>query len=169
MAQTKKLSVATVYGKIDPKEVLNAKEPIKVMRVMGQAVGTKAGTSSYGDWTSLVGQFKAVNPDTGKAFEASTLFLPEVALLPIQVALAQGDARGVTFAIDLYVKEAASRKPGGSVYEYSFEHVLPPVDSDPIAQLEARIAEATAKALPDESGKGDAPAAGAATSHKGRK
>lgn len=139
MAQTKKLSVATVCGKVDAKKVLNSATPIKLMRVIGQAVGTKTGTSNFGEWVSLVGQFKATNIKTGEISEASTLFLPDVALLPLQVALAQGDTRGVAFAIDLYVKQSTNSKPGGSVYEYSFENVLPPADNDPIAALEAKI------------------------------
>jgi hypothetical protein len=145
MAQTKKLSVATVYGKIDAKKVLNSEKPIKVMRVIGQAIGTKAGNSSYGDWTSLVGQFKAINADTGEVSEAATLFLPDVALIPLQVALARDDTKGVAFAIDIFVKASTNTKPGGSVYEYSFENVLPPADNDPIKALEDKIA---ALALP---------------------
>jgi hypothetical protein len=165
MAQTKKLSVATVYGKINPKTVLDATEPIKVMRVIGQAVGTKSGESNYGAWTCLVGQFKATNPETGETSEAAVLFLPDVALVPLQVALAQGDTKGVAFAIDIFVKAATNTKPGGSVYEYSFENVLPPAENDPIRQLEEKIAslalpapthaaEAEKTALPAHAGKG---------------
>lgn len=167
MAQTKKLSVAAVYGKIDIKKVVNSEKPIHVMRVYGQAVGTKSGESNFGAWTSLVGQFKATNPETGEQSEASTLFLPDVALLPLQVALAQEGARGVMFAIDIFVKASTNTKPGGSAYEYSFEHVLPPAENDPLAQLEARIAETT-KAITDQSAKA-APAAAPAPAHKGKK
>jgi hypothetical protein len=159
MAQTKKLSVATVYGKIDAKKVLNSEQPIKVMRVYGQAVGTKTGDSNFGPWTALVGQFKAAHPETGEVSEASTLFLPDVALVPLQVALAQEGARGVMFAMDIFVKASTNTKPGGSVYEYSFENVLPPADNDPIKALEDKI-NALALPAPDA-----APAAAPATKH----
>ena len=60
MAQVKKLSVATVFGKIDLKALVKADEagtPIKIMRVVGSAVSTKQGETAYGPYTALLGQF----------------------------------------------------------------------------------------------------------------
>lgn len=137
--QIKKLSVATVCGKIDAKAVLNSAAPIALMTIYGMAVGTKDGTSSFGDWTALQGQFKAVNADTGEVFESAQCFLPEVALIPLRVALAAGDSRSVRFAIKLYVRAATNTKPGGSVYEYTFENVLAPTEDDPLLALEREM------------------------------
>lgn len=136
MPQVKKLSVATVYGKIDLKELLNADKPVRVMRVLGQAVSSKSGESAYGRWTALLGRFKATNMDTGEVSEAAQLFLPEVALIPLQVAMSAGP---VTFAIDLYVKPSTNTKPGGSAYEYTWEPVLQTTDADPLRQMEEQI------------------------------
>jgi hypothetical protein len=147
MPQVKKLSVATVYGKIDLKALFNSDAPIHVMRVYGQAVQTKTGESSYGEWTSLLGQFRALNPATGESFDGATLFLPDVALIPVQVALSQG---ATSFAIDLFVKQSANTKPGGSPYEYSFSHVLPPTDDDPIKRLEVQMEAMKALPAPTE-------------------
>jgi hypothetical protein len=161
--QLKKLSVATVWGKIDAKTVLNATEPIALMTVYGMAVGVKTGTSSYGDWTALLGQFKAIHAETGELFESPQLFLPEVALVPLRVALAAGDARSVKFAIKLLVKESASRKPGGSVYEYTFENVLAPAEDDPILALESEMRKQGLLPAPDDDngdGDGDGKASG---------
>lgn len=141
MAQVKKLSVATVYGKIDLKKVINSTAPIPVMDVYGLAVGTKSGDSNYGEWTALVGQFEARNPETGEISGASQLFLPEVALIPIQVAMAGEGAKSVKFAIRLTVKASQNTKPGGSPYEYSFEPLLPPTEDDPVASLRATVAD----------------------------
>lgn len=161
MAQIKKLSVATVYGRIDVKKVLTSDKPISVMRVAGQAVGTKQGDSQYGEWTALVGRFVAVNPETGEVSEASQLFLPEVALLPIQVALAQEGAKMVDFAIELQVRPAQNTKPGGSPYEYTFESLKPVEESDPMAQFRAlligesttpKLAAPTGAVNPDQPG-----------------
>ncbi|MGV0999690.1 MAG: hypothetical protein ACOYBQ_10220 [Fluviibacter sp.] len=135
MAQVKKLSVATVYGKIDLKQVINSDKPIAVMRVAGQAVGTKSGDSNYGTWTALVGSFVAIHPETGEQSEAAQLFLPEVALIPIQVALASANARAIDFAIELQVKASENTKPGGSPYEYTFTNLMAPAENDPMAKL----------------------------------
>jgi hypothetical protein len=149
MAQVKKLSVATVYGKIDLKEVLNAEKPVPVMRAYGVAVGTKTGTSAYGDWTALIGQFKAVNLKTGEVSEAAQLFLPEVALTPLRVALSRNENRSVRFALDIKVQPAKNSKPGGVPYEYTFEHLLPPAEDDPLLMLEAEMKEVAALPAPE--------------------
>lgn len=140
MANTKKLSVATVCGAIDLKKLIAApNSTLKLMRVIGLAVGTKQGHSSYGEWTSLLGQFEAVNIETGETHSASTLFLPDVALLPIQIALSQEGTKGVEFAIELSAKYSENKKPGGSAYEYVFETLLPPDQNDPISRMKARL------------------------------
>lgn len=146
MAQTKKLSVATVYGAIDPKAVLNADAPIKVMTVFGDAVGLKIGTSTYGDYTALLGRFEAIHPETGEHSSASVLFLPDVALIPIQTALSQEGTKSVAFAIDVFVRASENKKPGGSVYEYTFENVLPPAEDDPMSRMRKAVLEAQGKA-----------------------
>jgi hypothetical protein len=140
MKQVKKLSVATVYGKIKLSELMTKKEMI-VMRVIGSAVAVKKGISSFGEWTALQGKFRASNPSTGEVQESATLFLPDVALIPVQVALSAG-AQAVEFAIDVsvkYVAEEEGHKPGGSPYEYSFASLIEPSDDDPIARLEAKL------------------------------
>lgn len=142
MAQVKKLSVATVYGAIDLKKIVNSDKPVKVMTAYGMAVGTKSGSSTYGEWTALVGQFKAVHPETGEVSEASQLFLPDVALIPIQVALAANNSQAVSFAINVFAQRSKNNKPGGSPYEYTFEPLLPPAEDDPVKRLEERMREA---------------------------
>lgn len=149
MAQVKKLSVATVFGKIDLKAVIKADEAGKalpLMRVIGSAVAVKEGMSSYGEWKALQGQFQATNLETGEVFEAATLFLPDVALTPILVSLSQPNARGVEFAIEVSAKYAKDSK-GGVPYEYTWAPLLPPDQNDPIARLTARLQEAGVLAL----------------------
>ena len=149
MAQVKKISVATVYGKIDLKTLIE-KSSMPIMTVIGLAIGTRVGQSAYGDWTALVGQFQAANAETGEVMDAAQLFLPDVALLPIQTALARPECKGVEFAIQVSVHYAADAKPGGSPYEYSFEPLLPPDENDPISRMKVRLAtarEAAATAL----------------------
>jgi len=147
MANIKKLSVATVYGKIDLKKLINHEGPMPIMRVIGNAIGHKTGTSQYGDWTALSGMFEATNLETGEAHQSSQLFLPDVALTPIMVQLAQPGVRGVEFVIDITVRHNAQAKPGGSAYEYGFDTVLKASESDPISRLKAQLAEQAA-ALP---------------------
>lgn len=140
--QVKKLSVKTVYGLIDIKRVLNADEPIPVMYVGGTCVGYKLVPSPYGEATALQGNFIARHPDTGEEFNSSTLFLPDVAMIPIQVALAAG-ARGVDFAILVQVQAATGGKPGGVPYEYTFVDRMPQTENDPLARVRLLLAPDT--------------------------
>jgi hypothetical protein len=152
MAQVKKISVATVYGKIALSALMAApNKTLDIMQVVGVAVGIDKGESSYGDWECLKGDFEATDAKTGVVVRASTCFLPPVAMDAIKVGMSQmGTGRGLEFAIKViakYVAEDEGHKSGGSPYEYSFEHLLKPsAESDPILKLKAAIA-AQAQAL----------------------
>ena len=139
MAQSKKISVATVYGKIKLSELM-VKKTIPLMEVFGVAVKVVTGISNFGEWSALQGKFEARNMETGEIHQAPQVFLPNVALLPIQVALAQGSA--VSFAIRLsakYVAEDAGHKAGGAPYEYTFDSMVPPAADDPLEQMRTRL------------------------------
>lgn len=139
MTQVKKLSVASVYGKIKLSELIEKKE-IAVMIAMGTAVSIKTGQSNFGEWRGLMGQFRAIHPDTGEQFDAPQLFLPEVALIPIEVALA--NSRGVEFAIKVvahYTGDDENHRPGGAPYEYSWEPLIEASEDDALARIAAKI------------------------------
>lgn len=140
MEQVKKLSVATVFGKIKLSELVE-KKVMPVMEVFGAAVAVKSGISNFGEWRSLQGTFRATNPVTRQVFQGSTLFLPEVAMIPVEVALAAG-ARSVEFAVRVLVRYAAEdegHKAGGSAYEYTFESMVPPSEDDPLERMSKRL------------------------------
>lgn len=150
MANVKKLSVATVFGKIKLSELIE-KKTMQIMRVMGTAVAHREGLSQHGTYTELRGAFQATNLVTGEVSRAAILFLPDVALIPILTALAAPGANGVEFAIDIgvtYVAEKEGYKVGGSPYEYSFEHVLEMGNDDPVARVAAKIAAQELARLP---------------------
>ena len=151
MANVKKLSVATVFGKPTLAALVAAQEKGKslpAMRAAGFAVGFKSGESSFGAFTALQGDFAcwpldADGKTVGEPSQSSTLYLPDIALTPILVSLGQG-AQSVRFAIDIAfnVVPEDKRKPGGSIYEYTFVNVLPPDTASPMAGLLADIAAA---------------------------
>lgn len=132
MSQVKKITVAAVYGRIDIKAVVNSDVPIPVMKIGGQVIGSKLVQSPYGAATALQGQFVAYHPETGEEFLSSTLFLPDVAMVPIMVALSREGVRGVDFAIELQVQPSQSKKAGGVPYEYTFIDLKPASESDPL-------------------------------------
>ncbi len=147
MAQIKKISVATIFGAITDAmlALILQGQKIHVMRVWGVAVGVKKGISNYGEWVALVGDFKALNPTTPDTVQrASQCFLPEIALLPVQVALEQSGNQSATFGMDVFITRALNPKPGGSVYEYTFEPLVAASADNPLARLEAEIGKTLA-------------------------
>lgn len=107
----RKLSVKTVYGKVS--RALT--ESVHVMRAYGVATGTMAGETDNGEWTALLGKFKAINPKTGVESMSTKLFMPDVAQ-EIIVATLQNGAEAVEFALDIYADPDESSTTG---YTYS--------------------------------------------------
>lgn len=124
-----KISVATVYGPIDKKNP-NA----DVMRVAGIATGVKTGVSTYGDWTALIGDFKAVNLETSEVFRAGKCFLPETAMSLVLGALG-GEVSSVQFAFEIITVEADT----SCGYEYRVKPLVESSESDPLNQLVSSV------------------------------
>jgi hypothetical protein len=123
----KKLSIATVYGK-----VLLAKIPqdgeLKICRLAGIAVGTDSGSSAYGDWICLVGQCAATNYETGEIFVGKSVFVPGAmgeALVDALITAQKEDAAAtLKFSMDISVKVSPR---DANKYEYI---VRPVMESD---------------------------------------
>lgn len=150
MAQVKKISVAKVFGKITALDLVTVVDgkptpidaPLFVMRVGGLATGTKDGVSDNGPWKCLVGDFVAYGARDGVEHRAPYCFLPDVALTPIVVALAQAGTQGARFMIDVAVIPDATSATG---YVYTFTPVVKVAGEDPIAALLALAPPLTIK------------------------
>lgn len=142
MPQVKKISVKTVYGQIVPSKLIAAPgQRLHVMTVVGIATSSKGVMSDMGESTALMGDFEGVNPETGEALRASVLYLPNIALMALQVAMATSSNGSVSFGIDVWA-EYVAEKPGfrgGAIYEYTFAPIVPPTEeNDLILRLKAQ-------------------------------
>jgi len=127
----KKLSIARCAGKMTVKRVLSAPDHrLPVLRVVGLAVGVKSGISDLGDWTALIGDFGVTNLETGEEFRGSTLYMPDVAQVPIEVQIKAG-AQSVQFALEIIAK-GDDNSPVG--FSYAVEQLVEP-ENDPIARM----------------------------------
>ena len=149
-ALTKKLSTAKIVGKINVRKLPEDGTIQNLYTVIGMAVGTKSGTSDFGDWTGLVGQFEATNLETGERFASANLFLPDVAQGLIEAQLANAENHQVQFAFVIGAM-ADSNSPVG--YSYTAQPILPPDAKDPLADLRASVLqlEAPKKAVAKKS------------------
>lgn len=137
----KKISAKTIVGNLSAPE-----KATPLYTVIGIANGIKTGNSTYGEWLALTGRFEAVNIETGEAYVAPQVFLPE----PMQGLIAAtvrtpddiGNTPSVKFAVEVGFKPAKSVLG----YEYTVRELIDAEENDPLADLR--------KALPAPKAKG---------------
>lgn len=141
-----KLSVKSVFGNVptkgvevtdadgNKKTVLRADEQ-NIMRLFGKCEKTKAVNTAFGESTAFIGQFRAINLQTGETFQSTKAFLPPVVagLLASAKTASEGD---IEFALDIGVKSCNNAHG----YEYTVVPLHEPAAADPL--------EALAKSLP---------------------
>lgn len=151
----KKITVKTCGAKPDIEKLIEYKKQhgatavMPLLAVMGIASDFKAGQNETTGtpYVKLLGQFKAVNHDTGEMFISGACILPGAASDLIYGALAGLKVEGgsVEFALRIGVRfdDTAVTK-----YVYVVEQVYSPEKADPLTALEARVSEALRLAAP---------------------
>lgn len=132
MKYLKKLSVKKVCGRPEFEKGSADGTEIGLMQVFGQVTGTKGGTSDYGDWECLLGNFEATNMETGETFRAAQLFMPDVAHEPIAQAVKLSSNGLVDFAVEIIAVKDAESSVG---YVYSMKPLIQAEESDPLKAL----------------------------------
>ena len=135
-ALTKKISTAKIYGKINVRKLPEDGSVLNLYTVIGVAIGVKSGTSDFGDWKALVGQFEATNMETGERLSSANCFLPDVAQGLVEAQLAHEGTQHVEFAFVIGAK-ADEGSPVG--YSYTAQPVLAPDAKDPLAELRGSL------------------------------
>lgn len=120
------------------KEIPAIGETKWLAQVVGIARGTKHGTSNFGDWSALVGDFIAVpleGDKKGQRFRTGQIFLPDVVQTMVEAAL--GGNTGVDFAFKIGITAASTEgeRPSATGYEYTADFLIEPEKSDPLTAL----------------------------------
>ncbi len=137
----RKISAKSVCGKLE-----KPTKATSLFIVGGIANKVKRGSSDYGDWAALVGQFEATNIETGEVFVGPQCFLPEPLNSMMAATLDETDAEGervnasVQFAVEVGYKKADT----ATGYEYTTKEIVSADAADPLAA----IREEMTKALP---------------------
>lgn len=147
IAIVKKLSAKTLVGIVKSyAKDLQPGQSIDLFKVVGVASGLKVGTSNYGEWTALMGQFVAealVGAKAGQRFRTGQMFLPDVALnmvAPVVGNLGKGDSVELAFTVGIQHDDDSST---GYIYDASF--LIEPKENDPLEALLAKALPAPAK------------------------
>jgi len=113
--------------------------------VIGLAINVQTGTTSFGEWTALVGEFEAWNDKM--RVRSNKLFLPEVASIPITLALAKGDS--VEFGI-IVSKIEAENAVG---FEYTVKNIIPSKQNSALNDLKTKFITYNKKEVKPEKNK----------------
>jgi len=148
MQQLRKLSIKAVCGEQDLQRILTEKK-IALCDIFGIANRTKIVESDYGNAIRFIGQFRAVNLETGELFTSTRLYLPSMLEEELSSAMAQAAKNQDTqvnaeFGVRVFVlydKSLATK------YYYDVENIIAPQKTDAIEDLMARVWE-NRKALP---------------------
>lgn len=138
MKPVRKITVKAVYGAVDIEKVLAAKDTgLPIMDVYGIATAAKEGESDYGVYCKFIGQFRAVNLETGETFRSATLLLPRF-LEEQLMGLLGGGAVAAEFAVRI---QAVYDKTSATKYVYVADSLVEAQESDAFKALEARVCE----------------------------
>lgn len=130
-----KISTATVFGKINVKDLINANKAIKIMRVYGIAKKIITGTTHFGDWLGFIGSFEAINLQTGESFASGKCFLP-VNISNMLSGAFQKDVETIRFGYEISVKY---NEDNACKYEFIVKSLIAPTEDNPIALLRGEV------------------------------
>jgi hypothetical protein len=156
--------MATVIKKISVKTVIGGPAKIRslhdgpIMRVFGMMRGTQSGEGENGPWIALIGNFQAINMETGEIFAAAKCFLPGAAGDIVVEAWnnsqdGENPAENMKFAFD--IKKFTD--DGSAVgYQYSAVPLIEASEADPLAEMARALpAIVPVPALPEPEAKGN--------------
>lgn len=142
----RKISTATVFGgRTDvQKATINSDGPVDLYMLYGRSNGIQEGETTTGagedarisKWTAFIGQFEAVNQETGEIFASGKCFLPQYAADIVKGQFSD-DTDSVEFGF-MIMAEADDTSATGYVYS-----VKPLIQADPktdaLAALRSKV------------------------------
>jgi hypothetical protein len=113
-----KLSTATVYGRIE--RPADGAPPKALFNIYGVTHSIKRGQTTMGEYTAFLGNFEAVNLDTGEIFAGGKAFLPRVVEEMVVGALASAQAGGDVSASVQFALQVGIRTEPKNAYGYVY-------------------------------------------------
>lgn len=114
----------------------NPEAELRIMRVAGYANGVKDGSSTYGQWRALVGEFVATNLGTGEIFASKNVILPgpmnDMLYESMAAALENDATSSMAVKVDIFVRRSGRDK---NKYEYAVRPVIETAFQSPALAL----------------------------------
>lgn len=144
MELLRKLTIKTAgFDVANVKAALGENKTADLLKIVGVTTEARPGQTDKGEFIKFGGQFRAVNLQTGEAFEASTAIFPNFIADSLAAALAQ--SQEVEFGILIGAKANATSVTG---YEYTVRPLVEAKVSDKLGALIAAAGLDAPTALP---------------------
>lgn len=146
----RKITIATVSGGpgdwFEKLIALPAESRVmNLMAVYGFANGYKPGATEFGEFVKILGNFRAVNKQTGETTDSPQLILPTYLGHSFAAALDAPERSGpIKFAFEIDVKYDVT---AATKYVYVVRNVMPATQDDPLSALGALLSYEQPKAL----------------------
>jgi hypothetical protein len=115
-----KITTKTCCGALEVGKLPEDGSEVGILKIAGFASGIKSGSTQYGPWHALVGEFAATNMGTGEIFIAKTALIPgamgEALISSTEEMLAQNADAKLKFSVMVSVK----RSPRDPLLKYEF-------------------------------------------------
>lgn len=126
-------------------EIKAPKQATDLYTVIGVATGIKTGTTNYGPWVGLMGNFEVIRTKDGKKFLSGTAFLPEPFNGMIASAVLAGlrpDENGEVNPPAIRFVIVVTIKPSNAAigYEYVAKPLVEVSQADQLADLRVAVA-----------------------------
>lgn len=140
---------------------------LELVKVVGIVNKKQAGSTEMGEFVKLIGQFTAVNLQTGEQFMAPTCILSDQVAGPVAAALDEGNLE-VQFGVKISARKQESAATG---YAFAIEPLLEVKPSNAMQALleKAGVTTAPALAAPETSAAAPAEAPAPAPAGKSKK
>lgn len=134
----------TIVKKLTPKDVagkpivsiareLAESETVELYHTYGKVVSHKiVPSNTMGDSVKFIGQFEAVNIETGEVFVAAQMFIPSVAGDLLEAAIIDPEINSFEFGFTIGIKEDATAVKG---YVYTCKSLVAPKNADALSGL----------------------------------
>lgn len=148
--QLRKITIRTVTS-LDSEQIFELAnktrdKQVPLLRIWGVAKRAKPGSSDYGPYVRFLGDFRALDVQTGALYRSSVAILPKFMEEQLAGAMGTGDnSVAAQFGVEISVKydgKAATK------YVYMDRALLEPEQSNEILALEDKIRGTDPKALP---------------------
>lgn len=117
-----------------------------ICRIWGVAKRLKPGSSDNGAYVKFLGDFRALDVQTGSLYRSSVCILPKFMEESMAGAMGSGDnVKPAQFGSEIAIKYDAK---AATKYVFVETPLLEPEESDEMRQLEGKIRETSPKALP---------------------